>query len=112
MANKQDVINLSTFDRWEVTYNKDYIIDLLKGGICEVTFTKVNGEVRVMPCTLQADLLPAAKQKDLTFETVRRTNDENLSVWCTDKQEWRSFKISNVTLINPLYDRENLDSNT
>jgi hypothetical protein len=29
-------------------------------------------------------------------------NDTNLSVWCTDKAEWRSFKVANVTEVKVL----------
>lgn len=111
MQSKQRASGQAVIEPMYMPYTKEDIVNLLKEGICEVTFRKVNGEMRVMPCTLQADLLPITNQKELTFETVRRTNDDNLSVWCTDKQAWRSFKISNVTLISPMYDREKVDSN-
>ena len=90
------------------------IIDLLRGGICEITFNKVNGERRVMPCTLKAELLPERDQKDLTFETLKESKSDAISVWCTDANGWRSFKLSNFISINPLYDNrtEDLDSNT
>ena len=88
------------------------LIEYLRGGVCEVTFNKVNGERRVMPCTLKADLLPARDQKDLTFETLKESKTDAISVWCTDANGWRSFKLSNFISINPLYDYQNLDSNT
>lgn len=86
------------------------IIEYLRGGVCEVTFNKVNGERRVMPCTLKADLLPARDQKDLTFQTLKESKSDAISVWCTDANGWRSFKLSNFISINPLYDYQNLDS--
>jgi len=64
---------------------------------CEVTFTKVNGELRTMPCTLQESAIPV-KPVDLASKSSEkrlRTLDV-LSVWCLDKQEWRSFKVANV----------------
>ena len=73
---------------------KQTLVDLLKANIIEVTFKKVNGDLRVMPCTLKADILPAMPVKE---QTNRRVNDDTLSVWCTDKNEWRSFRIANVT---------------
>jgi hypothetical protein len=67
---------------------------------CEVTFTKVNGEVRTMPCTLMASALP---QRDANkLHETRLYNPNNLSVWCLDKSEWRSFKTANVTHIKVL----------
>lgn len=81
---------------------KEEIIELLQSGVYEVTFTKVNGEVRKMPCTLKSELLPVVDNK-LNEGKTRKQNPENLSVWCTDKNEWRSFKISNVQQIVPAY---------
>jgi hypothetical protein len=82
---------------------RDEIITLLQAGVCEVTFTKVNGEIRQMPCTLKSELLPVADVNKLHEEKTRKQNPDNLSVWCTDKNEWRSFKIANVQQITPLH---------
>lgn len=68
---------------------------LLENHNCEITFTKVNGEERVMPCTLRADALPPIVES----KNPKAPNLENLSVWCLDKSEWRSFKVANVTKI-------------
>jgi hypothetical protein len=81
--------------------NKTELIDTLKHNICEVTFTKVNGEVRQMPCTLRKDMIPPATSKGDDFKP-KKLNDSTLSVWCLDKSEWRSFRISNVTEIKIL----------
>lgn len=80
---------------------KSWDFNLLKSHICEVTFTKVDGDVRVMPCTLREDLLPTINS-DNSDGKVKRANDTVLSVWCTDKNEWRSFRISNVTNLRVL----------
>ena len=77
------------------------IRNMLHHGVCEVTFTKVNGEERVMPCTLQGDLLPVVSVEKLK-EDRRPSNPDNLSVWCTDKNEWRSFRIANVTSVRTM----------
>ena len=71
---------------------------LLTHGVYDVTFTKVNGETRVMPCTLDPKRLPPAPVK----ESTRERKDDTLSVWCVDKQEWRSFKVMNVTEVKEL----------
>jgi hypothetical protein len=62
---------------------------------CEVTFTKVDGSVRTMPCTLQAEALPARDAEKL--HETRLHNPKTMSVWCLDKSEWRSFRTENVT---------------
>lgn len=64
---------------------------------CLITFTKVNGEPRVMRCTLRADQLPPAK---ITEEVrARETNYAILNVWDLDAAGWRSFRVDNVTEI-------------
>lgn len=64
---------------------------------CEVTFTKVNGEVRTMPCTLMPSALPA--RDAATLHETRIYDPKTMSVWCLDKSEWRSFRTANVTHI-------------
>lgn len=71
--------------------------DLLHEYVCEVTFTKVNGEVRVMPCTLNPSIVPVIERKESTV--AKKKNDETISVWCMDKKEWRSFRVANVTKV-------------
>jgi len=71
------------------------LTEILRARVATVEFTKVNGERRVMPCTLKAELLPPAKP--LTEGRVeRQENEQTLRVFCTDKQEWRSFRIDSV----------------
>jgi hypothetical protein len=71
--------------------------DLLRANHCEVTFTKVDGSQRVMPCTLKEGSFPIVESTG-----TKAKNPNVYSVWCTDKQEWRSFKIMNVTQITVL----------
>jgi len=71
------------------------IFHLLWENQCEVTFTKVDGSVRTMPCTLMASALPARDASKL--HETRVYNPKTMSVWCLDKSEWRSFRTANVT---------------
>ena len=86
----------------DLNLSRDEIVNTLRQGVYEVTFNKVNGEQRVMPCTLKEDLLPAATQKDLVSETAKERKGDAISVWCTDAQAWRSFKLANFISINPI----------
>lgn len=76
---------------------------LLESNDCEVTFTKVDGTLRIMPCTLQASAIPpkpielGSKSNEKRLKTL-----DVLSVWCLDKQEWRAFKVANVKKIRIL----------
>ena len=71
--------------------------DLLHNHICEVTFTKINGEQRVMPCTLKEGVAPVIVRKEGT-ESKKQSID-TMSVYCMDKKEWRSFRVANVTQV-------------
>lgn len=73
---------------------KDWLKSVLSESVCEVTFTKVDGTVRNMPCTLQSSVLPPLPES--TNKRMRHY-PETLSVWCTDQNEWRSFRVMNVT---------------
>jgi hypothetical protein len=77
---------------------------LLLENECIVTFTKIDGEQRDMPCTLRADIIPPPvvhetnTDNPIDFPVVKKEKKVNpaiMSVWCTDKKEWRSFRIAN-----------------
>ena len=87
-----DLVGLNAQERSE------WLKSVLTKNICDVTFTKVNGETRTMPCTLKPSSLPTR----VTTESKKATNPENLSVWCLDKNEWRSFRVMNVTEVRVL----------
>lgn len=87
------------------TVTRDQLSQLLHTGECVVEFTKVNGEVRTMHCTLSEALLPLQPvhvtntDNPIDFPAPKKVKKENpdvMSVWCLDKKEWRSFRIANV----------------
>ena len=71
--------------------NREILIEALTKHECTVTFTKVSGETRVMPCTLKEDIIPKVEHKG-----TKKPNETVVSVWCLDKKEWRSFRVDNV----------------
>jgi hypothetical protein len=76
------------------------ILELLHQSDCEVTFKKVDGELRVMPCTLRSEVLP---EKPLSEnKRIREHNTNVISVWSLDRREWRSFRVDNVVSIVPI----------
>jgi WYL_2, Sm-like SH3 beta-barrel fold len=79
----------------DVDQRREYLIKLLQENECTVTFTKIDGSVRSMPCTLDAARLPA--QVITESKKTRAFKPDVVSVFCTDKSEWRSFRVMNVT---------------
>jgi len=70
-------------------------LDAARAGIVTVTFKKINSdEIRVMPCTLNVDIL---KQNDIAtkVESIREDSD-HLVCWAMDKKAWRSFRVNTV----------------
>ena len=77
--------------------NRTQLIETLKNSVMEVTFTKLNGERRVMTCTLLPSYLPAAKKEDpLSQQKIREINEAVVSVWDVNAAGWRSFRLDRV----------------
>ena len=75
---------------------RETLIKNLQKKTMRITFTKVNGEERVMDCTLQEHMIPE------TEENNRKKNEEVLPVFDINKGEWRSFRLDSVTNIESL----------
>ena len=73
------------------------IAKLVKGEVV-VTFNKINGDKRVMTCTLQEGVVPKATKKDpASQKKVQKINEEVQVVWDVNAKGWRSFRWANVT---------------
>lgn len=69
----------------------------LREGTVSVTFRKVDGNKRVMSCTLKEDLIPANPGKDPHAKAnERQPNDAVQAVYDISKDGWRSFRWQNV----------------
>lgn len=77
------------------------LINMLGKGAYKVTFTKVNGDKRVMDCTLMESMIPRAYAKKLVTNSGP-LNKEVIAVWCLDKKAFRSFRVENLKKIEPL----------
>lgn len=81
-------------------YARDDVLKDLRSHVLEVTFTKVNGEQRVMRCTLKQDLLPKSYVENLSEQTKEKefhqTNENVIAAWDVQKGGWRSFRIDSV----------------
>ena len=74
---------------------KAKLLEALQKGQVTVTFKKIDtGEMRVMPCTLDPDVL---KANGIT-STISYSADsmEAFPVWSLDKNAWRSFRLDTV----------------
>lgn len=77
--------------------NRADIVNMLTNGVHSVTFTKVDGTERTMPCTLDPTFLPVVELIENEDKRVpRKLNMDTLRVFVTDIKEWRSFRIENL----------------
>ena len=83
--------------------DRDTILNDLRQNVIEVSFTKVNGEDRVMWCTLRADLLPESYRTQLTEQAAEKnfhkTNTDTIAAWDVQKGGWRSFRIDSIQYV-------------
>ena len=78
-------------------------MEMLHKEVVEVTFLKLDGEERKMPCTLIPSFLPPAKKDDpLTQKKVREISDKVVAVWAIESKGFRSFRYDRVTNVKVL----------
>lgn len=75
------------------------ILASLRSNICEVTFTKANGDERTMICTLIPDFLPISETDATQDDGITPRADDLVTVWDIESDGWRSFKPSRITNI-------------
>jgi len=84
---------------------REELYELLHKEVVQVTFTKLNGDERVMPCTLiEAYLPPAKKDEPITQKKVRKVSNEVIAVWALESKGFRSFRydrVKKVEVIEP-----------
>lgn len=76
------------------------LYELLSKEVVVVTFNKLNGEERSMPCTLIENFLPPAKKDDpLSQKKVREISDKVIAAWAVESKGFRSFRYDRVTKV-------------
>jgi hypothetical protein len=75
---------------------RDTLIKSLQKKAMRITFTKLNGDERIMDCTLQENLLPPTELKN------RKENEDVLPVFDINKGEWRSFRLDSIIKVEQL----------
>jgi len=80
---------------------KDDLKNLLEQNVLVVDFTKLNGDKRVMTCTLREDMKPKATKTDpISQKKVREISDAVVSVWDVNAKGWRSFRYERVNKVD------------
>ena len=75
--------------------------NLLEQNVLVVDFLKLNGDKRVMTCTLREDMKPRATKDDaISQKKVREVSDAVVSVWDINAKGWRSFRYERINSID------------
>lgn len=81
-------------------FDRDTVLNDLRNNVIEVTFTKVNGEERIMRCTLRPDLLPKTFTEETEQEAkFHKENLNTIAAWDVQKGGWRSFRMDSVSYL-------------
>ena len=81
--------------------------NLLEQNVLTVDFTKLDGDKRVMTCTLREDMKPRATKDDaMSQKKVREVSDAVVSVWDVNAKGWRSFRYDRINSVNIIEEYE------
>ena len=73
----------------------------LEQNVMVVDFTKLNGDKRVMTCTLREDMKPPATKTDtMSQKKVREMSDAVVNVWDVNARGWRSFRYDRINAVD------------
>ena len=71
---------------------RDWLNEMLSGGVMTVTFAKKDGTKRVMQCTRDFNVIPTDQHpKNTSVESTTACR-----VFDVEKQEWRSFVYESI----------------
>jgi hypothetical protein len=73
--------------------DRNEMIEQLRKGFCTVKFKKVNGDERLMDCTLKEEYIPENHRPTTAATTY---NEEVIRVYDVRADGWRSFRYDNV----------------
>ena len=80
------------------TYNRSTLLEILNAREATVKFKKLDGANRTMRCTLSAAVLPQTIRKvyEAKMKTANTEEENTLTVFDLDEQDWRSFRIDRI----------------
>lgn len=86
-----------SFLMFETESDKDWFRRLLRNGPVEISFTKVDGSVRIMKCTLN----PGIIQEHIAFDSDQKSkkSETTQTVFDLGNLAWRSFRWDSIKSI-------------
>jgi len=76
---------------------REGVRNMLRNSVLDITFTKTDGSIRVMSCTLDEQFIPTTDNKENT--RTKTPNPDVCVVWDMENQAWRSFRWDSLNKI-------------
>lgn len=73
--------------------SKETLREKLGSSVCKIKFTKQDGTIREMLCTLKSDIVVPHEKKT---DRVKVVSEDVLAVWDCEKNAWRSFRYDSI----------------
>lgn len=73
-----------------------WLLERLHAERMNITFTKADGTVRHMHCSLHADLLPEPEAEKAVEETEKNEHKDFIRVFDLDKSAWRTVRLDRI----------------
>ena len=101
-----------THKEFDTVESKEWLRTLLREQNVVVTFAKVNGDERVMTCTLKEEFIPEEHRPKLKDthplkEMEEPKEDKTCTVYDVNAKGWRSFRWANVKKIDFALEAQN-----
>jgi hypothetical protein len=97
-----------------MAFTRQGIAQILSMGTARVTFTKLNGSERIMNCTIAPHLIPEEKRPSYLGQSGEMLTEvpvsDQLRVFDTDLEEWRSFRVSTVKEVSVTQENDSAPS--
>lgn len=74
--------------------NIDGLVKSLNDSLVRVNFRKINGEIRIMYCTLVENTIPLDKRPKMIKEVKKE--DQSITVFDTYIGDWRAFRKDSI----------------
>ena len=83
-------------------YDRDVLLKILHGDTpSRITFTKANGETRIMLCSLNPGWMPADLVVTHPGEPAE-VNESIVTVWDIDCKHWKAIRMDRITSVETL----------
>jgi hypothetical protein len=97
MKNTESPVWYWTANPEEQELYREWLQGVLKMHTVDLTFRKKDDTIREMKCTLIESMLPVIEKKT---DRVRKVNNDVLSVFDLEKNEWRSFRYDSIEAVS------------